>query len=178
MKDVRDRVTNWYHGFEGFKGPLTHYCLFWAGFTVQRLKEENVRACLQAGSAFWRCIRREEDDGKRIDSYGYKFEWNSQTLRAVIAGELPEVHVWVAVPNGENSEVIDLTSGFFKERCIKEGHIPWTAEYEPPPYLWVRAKDMPEPAHYEVNRKATEIAYQYWHHSMTGGGPMVFNFTE
>lgn len=177
VQEVRNMVQTWYDSMPGFKGSIDRYCVFWAGFTVAVLQKHKIHACIQAGSMQWRHIRHDQDDGVSSNAWGYRFEWNNDALRAVIAGELPEMHVWAGIPNEQGGEIIDLTTGFIKDLSAKAGY-PWTAEYNPPPYLWVRAKELPEPAYYYLDRKATEIATKYFMHFLRGGGPMVINFGE
>jgi hypothetical protein len=147
-------------------------CLFWSMCTMLVLRRYGIPAQLQAGTAQWRMIALEDDDGMCATHFGHVFELTAETMSSLLQGRTPEWHVWCAVA-GSDPQIIDLTSRFFKLRAIEEGH-KWTAA-DPPQYLWSGPKDMPAGAFYEPNHKAIELAYQFMK-SAISSEPLVLTF--
>lgn len=162
VREIQKRVKAWYRTLKDQNpGPIEHYCPWWAKYTVEVLREHRLPAQLQAGSAFWRITPDELDDGIVPLKYGYEFNWDIQSAMEVASGNLPEMHVWVAItpPNKENWEVVDLTAPFFKLRVEREGKYQWRTP-APPDYLWVRQREFPrDQAIYSVDPKAIRLIY-------------------
>lgn len=162
QKKVVDKATILMEAFHAQfpepRGPISHYCLFWNAAIVEVLGSMGIRALLQGGTAYWTRIKPEDDLPGLATDWGFKFEWNHETVRAIMQGQLPEMHVWAAIPCKE-PEIIDLTTRFWKKRCEDDGYV-WTAP-EPPEYLWCLGDEMPKGAHYEVSEKGTKLAYQF-----------------
>lgn len=160
-----------YDALPSGRGPLSHYCLLWARNTILALEEFKLPGQIQAGSAFWRCVREEDDDGVEVNQVGYKFQMNEKSIMEFALGLLPEMHVWVAVVQGEQKELIDLTPPFFKDRCREFGGR-WTMP-NPPAYLWTDLKNFPsELCSYDPDVKATLACHSILR-AMETGGPLT-----
>src|SRR5690349_17912512 len=126
IKLARQKMKETWEAFPSGKGPIGHYCLFWADTLATILRNAGVqKAQIQAGTAYWPIIRPEEDDGVSHNQWGYKFELSQDTLKALKEGRLPEMHAWVAIP-GSQPEIIDITTCFWHGRVMELGY-PWTA---------------------------------------------------
>lgn len=135
------------------KGKLHRSCMWYAFETIRILDSYSIRAVLQAGSASWKVVPDENDDGIKPTHYSYVCE--SLTSRDIMVmmteGVLPELHVWAAIPS--TNEVIDLTTRFLPRLC-KESGIELELKY--PAYLWEDVKRLSETGvYYEPNRNAT-----------------------
>jgi hypothetical protein len=152
VKSVEQEIITWNKAFQC--DSLSKQCLMWAYFTVKELHKWNIKeAQLQAGTAYWPIIPAELDDGVSANQYGYKFEWNHKSFGDVSTGQLPEMHCWVAIP--EPITFIDLTSRFFKQRCLEHG-FKWLMP-DPPEFLW--CEELPDCVTYQADMQAIEIAY-------------------
>ena len=110
-------------------------CLYWAKAACIRLRDAGHNAQLQAGTAAWRRVPEHLDDGIVDTHFGY--EWNADSPEieaALLAGRLPEMHVWAAIP--ERNQIIDMTTGFQVEQCSEMLGMDWPAEH-PPDWLWI-----------------------------------------
>ena len=160
VEAVRARMT----GCEG--ADLRAACLFWAGHTCDVLCERGLRPVLQAGTMMWRFCAPELDDGIGPTHFGYAWEPESlPSLAARAAGRLPEMHVWVGLP--ETQEIVDLTTCYLPEQARAIAGFSWSAP-PPPDYLWAPA--LPEGAVFEPNREATLLADRCLR-SLKGGTP-------
>lgn len=170
VADARRMMQEWYDKLPDTRGPITHYCLWWADFTVKACRKFGLDAQIQAGDAFWRCVRPEDDDGVEPLNWGYQYE-DSLASIAYAAEGFPEMHVWAVVIGKGEADMIDLTAPFFKPRCLEAGQR-WTMP-DPPEYLWVEVKNFPnERAYYIPNRQAIALCYAILQ-SSERGGPMV-----
>lgn len=121
--------------------PVPLMCAQWAYLTGLVLQANGIPTRLMAGSAAWRRIRPEEDDGKILSHYSYV--WDIRAAAFVIAmGVPPELHCWVETCDGET---VDLTTRYLPQNCFFIGELDWTAP-PPPDYLWARA--LPQGWHY------------------------------
>ena len=133
VEDIRLMMAREYRGED-----MTAGCLYWAKATCLRLTEVKQRAILQAGSAAWLRVPTELDDGVIETHYGYWWEDGCErNVQQLAKGELPEMHVWVALP--DKNQIIDLTTGFQVDRCRETIGQDWPADH-PPDWLWMNVE--------------------------------------
>lgn len=117
-------------------------CLFHAvtlqGLLIQRF---GARTMLQAGSAQWPLIRREDDDGERATHFGYEWQGlgDDRTAFFFRAGALPELHCWLA--HRDPDTIVDPTTGTWPARARRGGFPEWLAP-APPPFLWTTVEEL------------------------------------
>jgi hypothetical protein len=141
--------------FPGSSNP-TGECLVMALAIIGAGQRAGRRFVLQAGSAYWRRMREEDDDGVSPFQFGYEWEPDSRTTRARLAMmALPEIHVWAGDP--VHQDLIDLTAGDFPAQCKKLLNEDWKAE-KPPEVLWGRP---PDNAIYRADLGATQVAAMF-----------------
>lgn len=157
VADAKQMMQQWYDALPPTRGPITHYCLWWADFTVKACRKHGLTAQIQAGDAFWRTIRPEDDDGVRPLNWGFEFQNTMESIFYASQG-LPELHVWAAAMQANEAYIIDLTAPFFKQRSLEYGQ-QWTMP-DPPEYLWASVKDFPADLCYYIPKKqAIAICY-------------------
>lgn len=110
-------------------------CLYHACALQVLMAKVGQRTMLQAGTAQWPYLRRDEDDGVKPTHFSYFWEGlsspvNRERLRQNL---LPEIHCWIA--HRDPDTVIDPTTGTWPTRALIGGY-QWTAPL-PPDYLWV-----------------------------------------
>ena len=94
---------------------------------------------LQAGSAHFRYIPRELDDGKIATTFSYQWEPNHPlSVQRIAAGQLPEIHCWLAIR--ETREIIDFSTAYIAREAARCG-LHWRAA-KLPPYIW--SKELPD----------------------------------
>lgn len=145
---------------QGVEHMLAALCPVWAGATVHVLARHGVRACLQAGTAGWRRLRPEEDDGVVDTHCSYVWELGSVETQVRLArGMLPEMHVWAAIV--EDQVLIDFTTGRWLERFKQlTPALTWSAPL-PPEFLWCQAEHLPAACYYQPDLEATRIADRF-----------------
>lgn len=132
IAEVRERITA--HVLPG--QPLMALCLQHAVLTVQAIRARGTRAIIQAGSASWRYRRPDLDDGACSTHFSYVWDPTHPASRAALAQrEMPEMHVWAAIPHGDAPAIVDLTTRFWPQQARRLAGLEWTAE-RPPEYLW------------------------------------------
>lgn len=132
-------------------------CFYFAAFTVEEIRKTGTRAVLQAGSAGWPRIRPDQDDGVCPTHFSYMWTPNeAPSIRAMMQGLLPEVHVWAAIP--DTGEIVDLTSGKFPEQARKLIGYDWPGDL-PPKFLW--SKKLPKGAFYTPEMGAMKLVLGY-----------------
>lgn len=131
-------------------------CLYHAVFAVEAIRRRGRRAILQAGSATWRMVAPEVDDGVSPTHLAYEWSPESPASRAAMArGHLPEMHVWAAVV--DPPALVDLAAGFWPEQAMRLHGYTWRAPM-PPAYVW----GVPPPgAGYRPDPHATLEAVKY-----------------
>lgn len=146
-------------------------CILWAGMLVEVLREDNIRACIQAGSASWPRVRPEQDDGVCMTHFSYVYTPGNgngllSTAYAVLTGArpLPEMHAWVGIP--ARSEIIDPTTGMWPEQCKALTGMDWPGD-KPPPYFWGTAEDLERygPVQYKPHLAACRLADLIYHNA-------------
>ena len=143
-------------------------CLYFAACTVVSLRNEGVRAVLQAGSCHWPRITLEQAKREADPIYTFGYEWepdSATTRRHILLNMLPEMHVWAAIP--ATNEIVDLTSGQFPAQCRLLQNLDWPG-IQPPDYFWCKAdKDVwPKNVCYEAKESAIRLAAFYLEKSM------------
>lgn len=116
--------------------PITRACLVEA-VALQCLAYARYELAfnLQAGTCFW---PRVSDDHKlqRNEPTHYGYEWKGlsdpATCAKVLSGQLPQLHVWLALLAGE--VLVDTTTSSFVERARRSG-VGWPGP-RPPSLLW------------------------------------------
>jgi hypothetical protein len=131
-------------------------CLYWACYTVEVLMALGIRAIIQAGSASWPRLRPDQDDGVSPTHHSYVWEPDSAATRfRLAAGDLPEMHVWAAVP--ERGEIIDMTTRYWPDQCLSIQELDWPGD-KPPTYFWGTADEVPDGVIYAADMKAIALA--------------------
>lgn len=172
---IRIDMQQWWNSQPESRGPISHYCLWWAYHTVKMLNKLGVPAQIQAGSAFWRCCSPEKDDGVCGLNWGFEFEWNQKSRMELLNGLLPEMHVWAAIIASDGAEIIDLTAKYFKPRSIAEG-FGWSMP-DPPDYLWVDIESFPiDCCNYMPSKQACHVAHEILNASQSGGMMVIKTF--
>lgn len=108
-------------------------CLFFGlGFVLASTRLLGPGFQLQAGSASFKRVPNELDDGVSPDYFSYKFD-PGQAVKAFVMRELPEMHVWCGNP--KTRELVDVTTGYQKDQCEKLTGMDWLMP-DPPPFVW------------------------------------------
>jgi hypothetical protein len=137
-------------------GRPAQACLYWAHYTVAVLKALGIRAVIQAGSASWPRLRPDQDDGRSPTHHSYVWEPDSVATKArLVACDLPEIHVWAAIP--ERGELIDMTTKYWPEQCQLIQGLGWPGD-KPPTYFWGTADELPDGVIYRPDMKAIALA--------------------
>lgn len=146
--------NTFYAHYDG--GRSGQACLYWAHYTVEVLKALGIRAIIQAGSASWPRLRPDQDDGVSPTHHSYVWEPDSLVTKArLAAGDMPELHVWAAVP--ERGEIIDMTTRYWPEQCLLIQGLNWPGD-KPPTYFWGTADELPDGVLYAPDMKAIALA--------------------
>lgn len=143
-------------------------CLYMAAATVEVLGAEllGYRPVLQAGSASWRRLRDDQDDGKptTYTHFSYVFDPTSpETVNRYLKGLLPEMHCWVGLLPLDNSEpeLVDVTGKFLVDQCRGISGMDWPGD-QPPPFYWFPGSEAWKyKVHYEPSRVAIALAYEF-----------------
>jgi len=131
-------------------------CLYLAGAVCAFAKEHGVTLKLYAGTAYWPCVARAEDDGVSPNAFGYQWDPNSpETIVRVASNLMPEMHVWAGDPI--NREWVDISTGYWPAQCLKLQGRPWTAP-RPPKFYWGSADILPAGVVYEPSISAGSLA--------------------
>lgn len=134
---------------------LAAACLHFAATTLMFLERAGVYGCLQAGTASW---PRHPDRDHEFGQFSYHWEVDMQVIgRHLMAGTLPEMHVWVGLP--QDQMIVDLTTGYQMRQCIETARMEWlTASL--PEYIWCSGRELPGRYVYEASKSATMLAYR------------------
>jgi hypothetical protein len=138
-------------------------CLFWAAHAMEALQAEGLRAIVQAGTCLWPRVRPEDFDGlPPAEPTHFGYEWQPDdpaTLARIKAGLLPEIHVWVAVPDRAapgGGVIVDFTTGYFPGNCP----FPWLGPM-PPRYFWGGPGDLPDLTFYRAEPSAIAAVLRF-----------------
>ena len=143
----------------GLAKRSTGGCLYWAATVVAVAHQHRLRLIPQAGMACWARVPPELDDGVMNTHFSYEWQGlgDDLTRSRIAQGLLPEVHVWAADP--KRLEIVDLTTGFQAEQCLRMTGEPWLTP-PLPAYVWTGKDGLPEGTIYRPDRDATEMAVQ------------------
>lgn len=151
MAEVRDNVAAWLDENDDGTMDVSASCLHHGVFTVEALKRRGYNAFLQAGSAQFRMVAPERDDGISATHLGYMFDL-ANAIPVLQRGMMPEMHVWVGL---EPRTLIDLTTAYQPVQARRLlGRSDWTAPL-PPPFVW---GEPPPTTRYRPSRHAVRIA--------------------
>lgn len=112
-------------------------------------QERRGRAYFQAGSASWKVVSDEKDDGVSPTHYSYVYEgWS------VIPTMLPELHCWtIWIPSPEEEPVFIDPTVVYLPKLAKEAGLNWSVE-EPKDGLWTPASQLPKDWVYQADPDA------------------------
>lgn len=143
-------------------------CLWWAQAVVRTAAKYDVRLVLQAGTASFRRVPAELDDG--IEPTHLSYQWNGiehpSVMRRVEANLLPEMHCWAADP--QEQALVDLTVGFQPVQCWRLCEHPW-AMPDTPDYLWKPIATLGDVFIYKPYPDAIRVAHRLWARWLEGG---------
>jgi len=143
---VSNRYRQWYAG-QAEDGR----CLYWSLALMGVLLQRGYRALIQAGSMSWPIVPPDQDDGKASTHFSYEWSpWREESQAALKLGLLPEIHVWVGLP--DQNELVDFSTKGFPQQAAKEGLV-WRTP-RPPDFLWCGPSDLPEGVIYRPNMEA------------------------
>ena len=143
---VSNRYRQWYAG-QAEDGR----CLYWSLALMGVLLQRGYRALIQAGSMSWPIVPPDQDDGKASTHFSYEWSpWREESQAALKLGLLPEIHVWVGLP--DQNELVDFSTKGFPQQAAKEGLV-WRTP-RPPDFLWCGPSDLPEGVIYRPNMDA------------------------
>jgi hypothetical protein len=143
------RYHRWYGKMkqEGHGGS----CLYWSLALMGVLIEHGYRALIQAGSMSWPIVPPGQDDGHNPTHFGYEWSpWREESQVALRLGLLPEIHVWVGLP--DQNQLLDFSTKFLPEQAAKEGLV-WRTE-RPPDFLWCSPLELPDGVIYKPDLDA------------------------
>jgi hypothetical protein len=150
------QFAEWYPAEEQHPGGQ---CVRWTCTAMRILMERGYRPKIQAGSMSWPIVTPEQDDG--VSPTHFTYEWSPHTPESqarMEAGGLPEVHVWLALP--DLGEILDFSTKFFPEQSKRFGLV-WQAP-PPPDYLWWGPGDVwPATVQYKPNMEAIAFIINY-----------------
>lgn len=149
--EVRALYQDWYSNEEKFGS-----CFYWAHAGWKVMTDHGFDVLFQAGSLSWPMVPREEWITNPITHFSYV--WSPETPQSqtmLKAGKLPEIHVWLALP--QRMELVDFSTGTLPTHAQANHELArWTGP-KPPDFLWCRFADIPEGVFYDVNRDATKL---------------------
>jgi hypothetical protein len=126
-------------------------CFYWALTLMGVLLQSGYRALIQAGSMSWPIVLPGQDDSKAPTHFSYEWSpWREESQVALKLGLLPEIHVWVGLP--DQNELLDFATKFLPEQAAKEG-LAWRTPY-PPDFLWCGPSELPEGVLYKPDLNA------------------------
>ena len=135
-------------------------CLYAATALIIELTHRDVRVIAQAGTMCWPRIHMAQDDGYSPTHWSYVWSpAEAASIAAVLGGNLPEMHIWAAIP--ETKELIDINTRHFPKACKETLDLDWPGP-APPDYLWIDSEDgLPEHTIYQPSERATRLAVGY-----------------
>ena len=147
------RYRSWYRDQEQAGGA----CLYWSLTLMGVLIEHGYRPLIQAGSMSWPIVKPGEDDGKNPTHFSYDWSpWREESQAALKLGMLPEVHVWVGLP--DQNELLDFSTKELPEQAAANG-LTWRTK-PPPDFLWCKPSGLPEGVLYKPNLHAIAFILQ------------------
>lgn len=152
-----------YEGWYGDQGGVGGSCLYWSLALMGVLLENGYRALIQAGSLSWPIVPPGEDDGSSPTHFSYEWSpWREESQAALKLGLLPEIHIWVGLP--DQNELLDFSTKSLPEQAAIEG-LAWRTA-PPPEFLWCGPSELPEGVLYKPNMDAIRFIL----HRISGQG--------
>ena len=144
---VSERYRQWYaHQAEG-----GGQCFYWSLTLMGVLLQKGYRALIQAGSLSWPIVPPGQDDAHSPTHFSYEWSpWREESQAALRLGLLPEIHVWVGLP--DSNELLDFATKSLPEQAAKEGLI-WRTP-QPPDFLWCSPSELPRGVIYKPDLDA------------------------
>ncbi len=134
---------------------ITKACFYYAlvGHRVADLVYNNPNVIPIAGNASFRVVREADDDGISATHMSYVFNTEPESIEAMKAGNLPEMHVWLADMSRMGSKdprvlCMDMTSKYQTGRSKEDGGIVTDNPFE-----------LPETAFWEVGQPLKGLSY-------------------
>jgi hypothetical protein len=159
------RYSQWYADQAEHGGR----CFYWSLTLMGVLLQKGYRALIQAGSMSWPIVPAGQDDGKSPTHFSYEWSpWREESQAALKLGLLPEIHVWVGLP--DQNELLDFTTKFLPEQAAKE-RLSWRT-HQPPDFLWCGPSELPEGVIYKPDLAAIGFILERIHksnHRQNGG---------
>lgn len=126
-------------------------CFYWSTTLMGVLLEHGYRALIQAGNLSWPIVPPAQDDGKSPTHFSYEWSpWREESQTALKLGMLPEIHVWVGLP--DQNELLDFSTKFLPHQAAQEGLV-WRTP-TPPDFLWCSPSDLPNGVIYKPDMDA------------------------
>lgn len=150
-RELFEEARRWFIEDYGEKKLSHGACVYWTIILIQLLQRKGIKAVPQAGTMNWPIVPAHLDDGVSNTHFGYVWSPNEmQSIMGVLAGGMPEVHVWVGLP--ETQEIIDFSTNGFRRSAEAMGH-KWQTP-EPPDYLWMPVSELPPDVVYKCEQPA------------------------
>lgn len=158
--EIADQVEAMVGSFDLPNRKIKTASVYYAAAAMNVLGSHGIKAMLQAGTALWPRIRRDQDDGVQTTHWGYVYDPLSQEAEDQYrAGQLPDLHAWVAIVGKQ--EVVDFTVGQQPLKCQMELGLS-CIEY--PRYFWGRSEQAVEGwIRYIANQSAMRACYEALH---------------
>ena len=132
-------------------------CLYLSQVAMRVLIEDGRRPVLQAGTLLWRMVDESDDDGISPTHFGYQWSPEDPFSKAALhAGKLPELHVWVALPD-EGLVIVDFSTGRIPTVAKQRHGYEWKAA-APPQYVFGAP---PPGAVYHPSIQAIKFAWRF-----------------
>lgn len=130
--------------------PAHQACVIYAWLGWKFFSACGEKALFQAGSASWRAIAPERDDGKNNTHFAYVW-----TAGAEKRSEFAECHAWVALATPAGWEIVDFSTRHLMRQAREITGIEWDASVLPPPFVW---GEPPDGSSYIADAGATAFA--------------------
>jgi hypothetical protein len=126
-------------------------CFYWTLTLMGVLLQYGYRALIQAGSMSWPIVPPGQDDGTSPTHFSYEWSpWREESQAALKLGLLPEIHVWVGLP--DSNELLDFSTKYLPEQAAKEALV-WRTPL-PPDFLWCGPSELPDGVLYKPDLDA------------------------
>lgn len=156
VADIRHKVRNW----QQKNMPdldLSKACFYYHVLAQEMLRQHlgtETRILVSAGSFSFPRINLALDDGF-IDTH-FSYMWNAKdprTIDAISRNEMPEMHIWLAMP--DRGEIFDITTCYLRSNCEIITGNKWLAP-NPPDFIWCRLEDLPPGVVYKPDPTAVQ----------------------
>lgn len=135
-------------------------CAYWALCTLDAARIMGYDAYYQAGTAKWKMIPKEEDDGVSPTHFGYEFI-PQEAVSKFAMGILPELHCWVVVKREDGeAEFIDLSTKDQMEQARRLIGAVWSDNCPLPEYVWSDIDGLPEGCQYKADQVAMGMVFR------------------